>query len=172
MNFRPGEPGRAGISANGSGRERLFARSARVAAALPEQDRGAAVRSHLSHDEIDYFRRLLVEQRRELSGAVDHMADEALGRSRSEAAGDLSMMPLHPADIGTDHYEREFTLGLMKAEKATLQEIDEALERIRAGTFGICLGTRLPIDRARLAAKPWARYSIEYKRLVEARGRK
>jgi len=99
------------------------------------------------------------------------MADEALGNSRSEACGDLSMMPLHLADIGTDQYEREFTLGLMQSERQTLEEIDAALARIREGTYGVCLGTHKPIAKARLTAKPWARYSIGYSRLLESRGR-
>ena len=99
------------------------------------------------------------------------MADEALGNSRSEACGDLSMMPLHLADIGTDQYEREFTLGLMKSERQTLEEIDEALARVREGTYGVCLGTHQPIAKARLEVKPWARHSITYSRLLESRGR-
>lgn len=97
------------------------------------------------------------------------MADEALGHSHAEACGDQTKMPLHLADVGTDHYEREFTLGLMKTERQTLEEIDEALARIRAGTYGICLGTHKMIAKARLAAKPWARYSIGYSRLLESR---
>jgi len=49
----------------------------------------------------------------------------------------------------------------------TLREIDEAMERIKDGTYGICLGTGKPINKRRLMAIPWAKYSIEYARLVE-----
>jgi len=125
--------------------------------------------SPLSTDELEHFRRLLLAKRQELFGDVNHMADEALGNSRSEACGDTSKMPLHLADVGTDQYEREFTLGLMKTERQTLEEIDEALARIRAGTYGICLGTHKAIAKARLTVKPWARYSISYSRLLESR---
>jgi hypothetical protein len=48
-----------------------------------------------------------------------------------------------------------------------LREINEALERIDAGTFGICLGTGQAIGKARLMARPWAKYCIEYARLIE-----
>ena len=125
--------------------------------------------SPLSTDELEHFRGLLLSKRRELLGDVNHMADEALGNSSSEAGAEHCKMPLHLADIGTDQYEREFTLGLMKTERQTLEEIDEALARIRQGTYGICLGTHKVIAKARLTVKPWARYSITYSRLLESR---
>jgi len=59
----------------------------------------------------------------------------------------------------------------MKTERQTLEEIDEALARIREGTYGVCLGTHKPIAKARLVAKPWARHSIAHSRLLESRGR-
>ena len=125
--------------------------------------------SPLSTDELEHYRNLLLAKRRELLGDVNHMADEALGNTSSESGAEHCKMPLHLADIGTDQYEREFTLGLMKTERQTLEEIDEALARIREGTYGICLGTHKAIAKARLSVKPWARYSITYSRLIESR---
>lgn len=127
--------------------------------------------SSLSTAELDRYRRMLLAKRDQLLGAVTHMENEALGKSRSESAGDLSQMPIHMADIGTDNYEQEFTLGLIANERETLKEIDEALVRIDAGTYGVCLGTHKPISKARLDARPWARYCIEYHRQQERRGR-
>ena len=46
-------------------------------------------------------------------------------------------------------------------------EIDEALRRIEDGTFGICVGTGMVIAKARLMARPWSKYGIEYARMVE-----
>jgi len=76
-------------------------------------------------------------------------------------------MPTHPADVGSDTFEHEFSLGLLESERALLSEIDQALERIDKGAYGICLGTGKPIDLARLKARPWAKYCIEYARLIE-----
>ena len=76
-------------------------------------------------------------------------------------------MPTHLADLGTDNYEQEFTLGLLESEGILLKEIDEALERIERGTYGTCLGTDKPIGKARLRARPWAKYCIDYARMVE-----
>lgn len=124
-------------------------------------------RTHLSDEELDYYRGLLIEKRGELVGDMSHMENEALRRTRSDASGDLSMMPIHMADIGTDNYEQEFTIGLIAGERAVLKEIDEALARINDRTYGICLATHQPISRARLKARPWSRYCVEHERLQE-----
>ncbi len=110
---------------------------------------------------------MLLEKRREIVGDVNEMEDEALKKSRTAASGDLSSMPIHMADIGTDNYEQEFALELMDSERKLLRGIDDALQRIEEGTYGICEGTDDPIAVARLEAKPWARYSVEYARMME-----
>ena len=114
-----------------------------------------------------HFKQLLLEKRREILRNVTEFEDEALKKSRLDATGDLSSMPIHMADLGTDNYEQEFALGLMDSERRLITEIDEALQRIEAGTYGICLGTGKPIPKARLEAQPWARYCVEYARMVE-----
>jgi RNA polymerase-binding protein DksA len=124
-------------------------------------------KSRLSPEQLAEFRQKLLDKRRDLIGDVDNLTNEALRRSRQEAAGDLSSMPIHMADIGSDNWEQEFTLGLITNERTLLKEIDEALERIDNGTYGICLATHRPITVARLRAKPWAKYCIEYARLRE-----
>lgn len=98
---------------------------------------------------------------------VTEIEGEALKKSRLDATGDLSSMPIHMADLGTDNYEQEFALGLMDGERKLLREIDYALERINNGTYGICIGTGQPIPKARLEAQPWARYCVEYARKLE-----
>jgi len=117
--------------------------------------------------DIDRFKQMLLEKRQEIIGSVNEMKNEALRKSRLDASGDLSSMPIHMADIGTDNYEQEFALGLMDGERKLLKEIDNALQRIDGGSYGVCQGTGEPIAKARLEAKPWARYSIEYAKTLE-----
>lgn len=124
-------------------------------------------RTNLSAKELEEFRQLLLAKRSELMGDVTNLTNEALKRNRQEASGDLSNMPIHMADIGSDNWEQEFTIGLLEQEKAILREIDEALQRIEQRTYGICLATHKPISLARLRAKPWAKYSIQYARMKE-----
>ncbi len=117
--------------------------------------------------DIERFKQILLEKRREILASVNEMEDETLKKSRLDAAGDLSSMPIHMADIGTDNYDQEFTLGLMDSERKLLKEIDDALQRIENGTYGICQGMGTRIPKARLEAQPWARYCVEYARMLE-----
>lgn len=132
----------------------------------PERPR-IKLKTPLNKAQLKEFRDILLSKRRALVGDMNGIAAEALHANRQDGTGDLSNMPTHPADIGTDNYEQEFTLGLLESERVLLREINEALERIDNNTFGVCLGTGDPIDTARLKARPWAKYGIEYARMLE-----
>ena len=120
----------------------------------------------LSMKELEHFRDLLLTKRRELVGDMSSMEREAL---RSTSGSNLSNLPIHMADMGTDNYEQEFTLGLVQKDRDVLREINLALAKIQNGSYGICEGTGKPIGKPRLEAKPWARYGIEYARTLESR---
>ena len=122
----------------------------------------AAEEPKLTPADLEYFRGLLLEKRRELLGDMGSMESHAFNSD-----GGHSSSPIHMADVGSDNFEQEFTLGLLESERQTLREIHEAIERIDNGTFGICVATGKPIGRARLEAKPWAKYCIEYARQLE-----
>jgi DnaK suppressor protein len=124
-------------------------------------------KERLSAADIERFEQMLLLKRREIINNVNEMEGETLKKSRLDASGDLSSMPIHMADIGTDNYEQEFALGLMDSERKLLKEIDDALQRIEQRTYGICEGTGEPIPKARLEAQPWARYCVEYARMLE-----
>ncbi len=123
-------------------------------------------RTSLPPERIEHFKQLLLIKRHELLHNVSHMEEEALRKSL-QTSGDLSSMPIHMADLGSDNYEQDLAVGLMDGERRLLREIDRALDRIQQGTYGICEGTDKPISRARLEAMPWARYCIEYERMIE-----
>lgn len=124
-------------------------------------------KSSLTPQEIAKFQQLLLLKRSEILGDVEFFEEETLKKSRLEAAGDLSSMPIHMADMGTDNFEQEFSLGLMDNERKMVNEITAALWRIEEGVYGICEGTNNPISKPRLTANPWARYCIEYATMVE-----
>ncbi len=125
------------------------------------------VKNPLSDEELLYFQELLLKKRREIVGDVNGIVEEALKKSRLDAHGDLSLMPIHMADIGSDNYEQEFALDLMDSERKLVREIDKALIRIGNRSYGICLGTGKPIPKARLEAKPWAKYTIKFAEKLE-----
>lgn len=121
----------------------------------------------LSDKDLAELHAALLAKRAELLGDVKALHTEASRANRQDASGDLSSMPIHMADIGTDNYEQEFTLGLIESERQVLREIDEALDRMKNGTYGLCVATGKPIGRARLKAHPWARYCYDYKLQLE-----
>ena len=124
-------------------------------------------KSKLTAKELAEFRALLVEKLKEIMGDVQHIESGALKTSRQDSAGDLSSMPIHMADIGSDNYEQEFSLGLMDSERKIVREIHEAIIRIQEGTYGICEGTGEPIPKIRLKGIPWTRYCLKFAELVE-----
>ena len=74
---------------------------------------------------------------------------------------------LDMADVSADNYEQDITFGLIEAEQAEVRAIDEALERIGAGTFGLCEVCEKGIKAARLKAIAHARLCIACKRKEE-----
>jgi len=127
-------------------------------------------KTKFSEEVLAEFRQLLLTKRAELIGDVDHMTTEALRDSQPGGLGTLSNVPIHMADVGSDNWEQEFTLGLVANERQLLKEIDAALQRIADHTYGICESTHKPIGKQRLRAKPWARYCIESAREKELGG--
>ena len=120
-------------------------------------------KTNLTPAEIKKFKALLLAKRSEILDNVTHMENETLRKQRS----DLSNMPIHPADAGSDTFELENTLELMDSERKLLHEIDDALDRIENNTYGICEGGAEPIPKARLKAIPWARYCVTCASLSE-----
>lgn len=125
-----------------------------------------APKTHLSDEELTAFKELLLAKRRELAGDVTNLSREATN-PKAQPGSDHSAMPIHMADLGSDNWEQEFTLGLIANERDRIRDIDEALDRIENKTYGMCVATRKRISRARLRAKPWAKYCIDYARARE-----
>ena len=126
----------------------------------------AAIKTRLVAKELAEYRKILLEARVELIARVTGLEDDALRSS----GGNLSNMPLHMADIGTDTFDQDLAIGMAETERELLREIDEALDRITAKTYGVCQLTGKPIPKARLDAKPWAKYTIEAARQLEKMG--
>ena len=117
--------------------------------------------------ELETYGEALRSLRERLTGDVSHLADEALRARGGEASGSLSNAPLHMADLGTDNFEQEFTLSLLQNQEQALTEIDEALQRIRQGTFGRCEECQGPIPKPRLQALPYTRHCVACARKLQ-----
>lgn len=124
-----------------------------------------SAKAKLPKRELDKYRDILKRKRSELVGDIATMEEEALRQN----SGSLSSLPQHMAEQGSDASEQSLSLDLAQVDRNLIREIDEALRRIEAGTYGICELTHKPISADRLAELPWARYSIEAARELERR---
>ncbi|MEX0585792.1 MAG: TraR/DksA family transcriptional regulator [Pirellulales bacterium] len=115
----------------------------------------------MKKSELKEYKALLLALRARLRGDVTAMADTALKRNREQAAGDVSSMPIHMADLGSDNFEQEFTLSLMETEEDTLAAIEAALVRVEDGAYGACEECEGPIARSRLQAIPYTPLCIK-----------
>ncbi len=100
----------------------------------------------------------LEARRQELVGLIDELRDSGLGMPMTDAVGELSAYDNHSSDLATETFEREKDLGLLGNLRTQLQRVDDARERLRSGTYGICRRCGKKIPRERLDALPWAEY--------------
>lgn len=127
------------------------------------EERERLTKSPLRKRELDKFRDILLQKRRDVAGDVTDMESEALGADKNE----LSSLPQHMADHGSDEYEQSLSLNLAHSQRELLKEIDAAIERIDDRTFGVCEAIGAPISMERLNATPWARYSLDGARMMD-----
>jgi RNA polymerase-binding transcription factor DksA len=90
--------------------------------------------------------------------------------TQAEATAPIEPHSSHPADSATDEFDHDLALVVLSREQNALTEITDAIERMRNGTYGVCMETRLPIPAARLRALPWCRYSREVEERLEKAG--
>lgn len=135
-------------------------------AAKPAAEPILPVKGGLSKAELKEFKALLLIRKATLQGDVKTLEDEACKKG-TDAAGDLSTLPQHLADLGTDSHEQDISLGLMENETDELHEIQEAFERIKDGSFGLCETCRKKVPKERLKAIPYARLCVNCKKKEE-----
>ncbi|MDR1485699.1 MAG: TraR/DksA C4-type zinc finger protein [Planctomycetaceae bacterium] len=121
----------------------------------------------LSVTELDSYRQKLLAMRARLRGDVSTMTDAALNKNRMDASGDLSAVPIHMADVGSDNFEQEQTLSFMQNERGILVDIEDALVRIKDGTYGICEGCSNPIPKVRLNFIPYVNMCVKCAELAQ-----
>ncbi|MDA8735841.1 TraR/DksA C4-type zinc finger protein [Opitutales bacterium] len=102
------------------------------------------------------YYKLLLDLRAHVSAELDlHTSDTLQHHSKDEGDHKLE------ADAGTDAFDRDFALSLVSNEQDALNEVEEAILRIKDGSYGVCEVTGEQIGKERLTAVPFARYSVE-----------
>ena len=118
--------------------------------------------------DTEQARARLIAERDRLTGVRD--AASRLSTAANEATqGELSTADQHPAEQATETLERELDLGVLQSVDSELGELQAALDRLDAGTYGTCEICAKTIPDGRLEAMPSARYCIEDQGKVDAR---
>ena len=126
-----------------------------------------STRKRLNKEELKFFENLLNEKKETLLQEQSYLEDNALRLNSKEGAGDLSSHAYHLADHATETQDREQAFHLASREGKFLFYIEEALNRVRNGTFGICMKCGMLIPKARLQAVPTAKMCINCKSMQE-----
>jgi RNA polymerase-binding protein DksA len=115
----------------------------------------------LNKKELSEFKKLVIKTKDKIHDEIGKLSEDTLKKSQKDAAGDISGYAYHMADVATDTYDREFSLGLASNERKLFYELDDALKKIQEGTFGICEGCENLITKTRLKALPYARLCLK-----------
>jgi RNA polymerase-binding transcription factor DksA len=126
-----------------------------------------ATKTTLNAKELRGYRDKLMKYRADLLIDLGAIEKEALNSN-----GDLSSMPIHMADVGSDAYDQDLKLGMAASERKRIRDIEDALIRIRKKTYGVCQLTGIAIPAPRLRAKPWAKYTKESAEKIERQTRR
>ncbi len=128
--------------------------------------------SPLNKKDSERFKKLLQEARVKFAGDLKHLEGDSLNTNQRDSSGDLSGYSFHMADMATDNFDREFTLGLASNEQQSLNMIDVALRKIEEGTYGDCESCSKAISQKRLVAMPHAPLCIKCQELEEKKKRR
>jgi DnaK suppressor protein len=128
------------------------------------------MRTIMTQDEIESYRQNLIALAARLRSDDTTVGGEALRQGGGEASGNLSHVPLHLADMGTDAFERDMSASLLQNGRQIQAQVAAALDRIEQGLFGRCERCGGEIGKGRLQALPYTRYCVACAQGAEEEG--
>ena len=128
-----------------------------------------SVKSKFNKKDLLGFKKIISKMKDEMLDGIQHVSDDTLKKSQKDASGDISGYTYHMADVATDNYDREFSLGIASNERKSIYELDDAIKKIEDGTFGICEDCKQLIAKTRLRAVPYARLCVKCQEKREKR---
>ena len=117
------------------------------------------MKGKLTKKDLKLYKKLLTEVKDGIIDQIKHISEDTQKTPR-EASGDISGYSFHMADVATDTYDREFSLGLASNDRQLLYDIDDAIKRIEEGKFGSCEECGKPITKSRLKAIPYTKLCL------------
>jgi DnaK suppressor protein len=140
---------------------------AKPKAAVEEAPAPSGPKAKMLKPELKFFENLLNEKKETLLQELGYLEDNTMRLSSKEGAGDLSSHAYHLADHATETQDREQAFHMASREGKYLFYIEEALDRVRNGSFGVCKKCGKLIPKARLEAVPTAKMCIDCKTAQE-----
>lgn len=119
------------------------------------------MKKKLNKKELGDYKKMIAKRKGEVLDNINHISADTLKQSQKDASGDISGYTYHMADVATDTYDREFSLGIASNERELIYELDDALKRIEEGTYGVCEDCKDLITKTRLKALPYARLCVK-----------
>ncbi|MBD3314646.1 MAG: molecular chaperone DnaK [Chitinivibrionales bacterium] len=125
----------------------------------------------LTREQLDHFKQKLQTERQRVLTDMGQLQSSNLKQSIADQSGEISRYSYHLGDTASLSYGREFSMGLAERQQKYLEQVDEALQRIADGTYGVCRVTGEPIPVERLEEVPVAKYSVKGKEILARKRR-
>ena len=125
------------------------------------------MKAKMDKKKIAVYQNELLDLKEKIIKEIKQISEHVSPSERSDS-GDVSGHAMHIADVATDMYDREFSLGLASNDRELLAKIDKALKRIQEGTFGICASCECPIREVRLKAIPYVENCLKCQEKLES----
>lgn len=121
-----------------------------------------------NQEDLDYFKKLILDEKAKL---LKGLSEQNTAKILADASNDSSHYSNHLGDTAADDYNREFALALTERQAQYVEQLDDALQRIADGVYGICAVTGKLIPKERLEVVLVAKQSVEGKELSKMRAR-
>jgi RNA polymerase-binding transcription factor DksA len=106
-------------------------------------------------------RERLEKERERLTSLIHNLSEDNAGEGNDAPDGELSSLDQHPADAGSETFEREKNMAIAETLEDQVAEVEQALKRLEDGSYGTCEACGKPIGDERLEVVPTARYCVE-----------
>lgn len=124
-------------------------------------DEPVLTKTYLTDEELEHFRQILLKRRDEVLRDLDILRSSLSDENVEDSIN--SNYSMHMADHGTETMDREQRFMFIARDEKYIGYIDQALDRIRNKTYGICVKSGKPIPKKRLEAVPHTAVRIEFK---------
>lgn len=115
---------------------------------------------------LEGYQKILLALKEKISGDIRTITAEN-SSSTGDDSHDISGHAQHMADVATDMYDRELNLSLASNDREILKKIDNALFRVKEGSYGNCVSCKKPIPSARLEAIPYTETCLKCQEMLE-----